>query len=86
MVRLTHPDTATHYRIRALGEFSPGWLELLSGEWTIANDPTPWPGTTTLVGQVIDQAALMGVLEQLYNLGFPLLLVEYTEDRCKERG
>lgn len=32
---------------------------------------------TVLVGTLPDQAALIGVLNQLYNMRFPLLLVEY---------
>jgi hypothetical protein len=32
---------------------------------------------TTLSGEVLDQAALMGVLNGLYGMGFTLLSVEY---------
>jgi hypothetical protein len=49
---------------------------MLSGEWAIAAEPTAQPDATILVGQVLDQAALLGVLEQLYSLGLPLLSVE----------
>jgi len=35
---------------------------------------------TTLTGTVADQAALMGLLQTLYNLGFPLLRVNVLED------
>ncbi len=31
---------------------------------------------TTLTGAVADQAALLGLLQKLYTLGLPLLLVE----------
>jgi hypothetical protein len=31
---------------------------------------------TTLTGELIDQAALMGVLNSLYDMGYPLLKVE----------
>jgi hypothetical protein len=31
---------------------------------------------TTLTGEVIDQASLLGVLNTLYDMGFPLLRVE----------
>ena len=34
------------------------------------------PPVTTLTGQVLDQAALMGVLNRLYDLCLPLLSVE----------
>jgi hypothetical protein len=35
---------------------------------------------TTLSGTVADQAAWMGLLQTLYNLGFPLLRVNLLED------
>jgi hypothetical protein len=35
---------------------------------------------TTLYGEVLDQAALAGVLSGLYSLHLPLLSVEYIED------
>jgi len=39
---------------------------------------TEKPAVTTLRGELIDQAALMGVLNTLYDLGFTLLKVERT--------
>ena len=60
-----NPDDPARYRICAQGRFSPSWLDMLSGEWTIAGHPADRPGATTLVGRVLDQAALIGVLEQL---------------------
>jgi hypothetical protein len=50
---------------------------MLSGEWVIAGHPADRPGATALVGRVLDQAALIGVLEQLYSLGLPLLSIEH---------
>jgi len=32
---------------------------------------------TTLSGEVLDQAALMGILNNLYDLGYTILAVEY---------
>jgi hypothetical protein len=46
---------------------------------------------TTLTGEVSDQAALMGVLSTLYDMGYPLLKVErlggwpVTEDPDRSR-
>jgi hypothetical protein len=39
---------------------------------------------TTLSGQVMDQAALMGLLNSLYDLGFSLLSVEHQASPRKE--
>ncbi len=69
-------DDPAHYRICAVGMFNPNWLEMLSGEWAITDKPAIQAEVTILVGQVLDQAALLGVLEQLYSLGLPLLSVE----------
>ena len=81
-----HLDDPAHYRICAQGRFSPNWLDLLSGEWAVAAEPTAQPDATILVGQVLDQAALLGVLEQLYSLGLPLLSVEQIPPRSRSTG
>jgi hypothetical protein len=78
-----NPNDAATYRICAQGAFSPSWLDMLSGEWAIDERPADRPGATTLVGQVLDQAALIGVLEQLYNLGLPLLTIEHLASRAR---
>lgn len=75
-----HLDAPAHYRICAQGLFDVGWLDMLSGVWDISSHQTGGKGLTVLVGHVADQAALVGVLEQLYSLGFPLLLVEHLAD------
>ena len=36
---------------------------------------------TTLTGQLIDQSALIGVINSLYDFGYPILLVECVEAR-----
>ena len=70
----------TRYRIDMLGGFEARWLDMLSGEWTIVAQPAAASGATVLVGEVIDQAALMGTINQLYDMGLPLLLVQCLAD------
>lgn len=70
-------DDPAHYRICTSGVFDAHWLGLLSGVWVITEHSCADPRITTFVGCVPDQAALMGVLEQLYCLGLPILLVEW---------
>jgi hypothetical protein len=41
---------------------------------------------TTLTGEVSDQAALMGVLSTLYDMGFPLLKVERLDSAPAVEG
>jgi len=75
---------AARYRICTQGVFDPNWLDLLSGFWVISSAPSSGKEITLFIGEVADQAALMGVLQQLYNLGFPLLLVEHLVDQEKQ--
>lgn len=78
-----HLDEPARYRICAQGRFEARWLEMLSGVWVISDGRTGCNGVTTLVGCVADQAALMGVLEALYSLGYPILSVEHLADNDK---
>ena len=61
----------THYQIRVRGHIDPTWQDWLFG---LTIDHTP-AGETLLTGLLVDQAALQGVLTNLYNLGYPLLSV-----------
>jgi len=76
MYNISLDNKAAHYRIHTLGVIDADWLTMLSGEWAIAENPAARPESTILVGRVVDQAALLGVLNLLYNLGLFLLLVE----------
>ncbi len=82
-VHSLHLDHPAHYRICAQGLFEACWLEMLSGVWVIYCHQPGGKGVTVLVGQVADQAALVGVIEQIYSLGFPLLLVEHMVEHDK---
>ncbi len=65
------------YQIRVEGRLSERWQH-----WFDDMDVTTQAGTgtTTLTGAVADQAALLGLLQKLYTLGLPLLLVRREED------
>ena len=70
----TRPLSA-RYRIRILGHLDPAWSVWFDGlTLTRADD-----GTTELVGPLVDQAALFGLLARLRDLGATLLLVERLE-------
>lgn len=71
-----HPDRPAHYCVQAQGQVNPGWLEMLSGVWQISQAEAARPDTTILLGDVLDQAALLGDLQQLSCLGLALLRVE----------
>ena len=80
--RLTIDRKAT-YRIRIQGSLSRSWADYLGGLDIEVNRESAWP-ITTLSGPVQDQAALLGVLNSLYDLGFPLLNVEFQYPYQKE--
>jgi hypothetical protein len=60
------------YRIRIRGHLEPAWSSWFDSLTVVQADD----GTTDLVGPVVDQAALFGVLARLRDLGATLLLVE----------
>lgn len=59
------------YRIRVKGQLGPEWSEWF-GDMTITSDET---NETILSGQVVDQAALYGILNKIQALGLTLLSV-----------
>jgi hypothetical protein len=67
----THPPS--RYRIRIRGHLEPAWSARLDSLVIAHADD----GTTELVGPLVDQAALFGVLARLRDLGATLLLVEH---------
>jgi len=69
-------DRPCRYRIRVQGQLSASWSSRLSGMVITIRQPTSQPAVTTLTGEVRDQAALLGVLNALYDMGCPLLKVE----------
>jgi hypothetical protein len=68
------------YRIRLQGTLDETWAECLGADFRVqVNDQTPNANITTLTGKVSDQAALLGLLNSLYNVGLPLLSVAHLE-------
>jgi hypothetical protein len=63
------------YRIRVEGWLSERWMHWFE-EMDVDVHSGPVAEETTLAGTVADQAALFGVLQHLYTLGLPILLVE----------
>jgi hypothetical protein len=64
------------YRIRVAGRLNPSWSERFQG-LTISNiEEKDGSITSELFGELPDQAALLGVLQELYNYGVALLGAE----------
>jgi len=76
------------YRICILGTLGKQWSDYYGG-MTIEHDSvlTQYP-VSILTGRLVDQAALIGVINSLYDLGCPLLSVECVEaqERRKEEA
>jgi hypothetical protein len=69
------------YRISVLGTLDKKWSDYCGG-MTIEHDIVlDQYLMTTLTGQLIDQSALIGVLNSLYDMGYPIISVECVETR-----
>jgi len=73
------PDEGSMYRIRIEGRLGAHWSERLSGMSIVVHETENGGATTELTGPLADQAALNGVIDQLYTLGATLVAVERLE-------
>jgi len=69
-------DTPANYRVRVLGPMDKRRSEYLCGMRISSARRQDGPIVTTLTGELVDQAALMGVLNSLYDMGYALLKIE----------
>lgn len=67
-------DAPALYRIGIHGCLDARWASALAGMAVCANQEQG-ESTTTLTGELLDQAALLGVLTELYDMGYTLLEV-----------
>ena len=68
---------AATYRIQIQGRLDQSWSDRLGGLTIMVNcDLVNQAIATTLFGRLLDQTALIGVLNSLYDLHLPLLRVE----------
>jgi hypothetical protein len=71
-------DTPATYRIRIQGYLDESWSGQLGGMTISTAQSGDEAPATTLEGELVDQAALAGVLSTLWDLGCPLLSVEHV--------
>jgi hypothetical protein len=69
-------DQPAHYQIQVQGVLSRSWLADYFDDMRVAVEGEDGWAVTTLTGDMIDQAALYGLLQKLYTLGLVLLKVE----------
>ena len=70
------------YHIRVGGELDDKWADWFEGFVMASREG----GETLLSGPVVDQAALLGVLNQVHSLGLTLLLVARTDCPCPSKN
>jgi hypothetical protein len=71
------PDHPAIYQIRLKGHLDSQWTDWFEGlSITLEED-----GDTLLTGQVVDQAALHGLLKQIRDLGMPLVSVNQVQSK-----
>ena len=68
--------TAAVYQIGVQGFLDESWSDRMNGADIRAQDLPDEAPVTVLTGCFVDQTALAGVLNTLYDLGFPLLSVQ----------
>ncbi len=68
---------AATYCIKVSGTIDQAWFSYHDNMVVEEIDAGEERPLTTLTGQVSDQAALMGILNHLYDLQLPILSVEY---------
>lgn len=70
------------YHIRVKGSLDGKWADWFEG-FAMASRGN---GETLLSGEVLDQAALQGVLDRIHRLGLPLLLAAQTGCPCSSKN
>ena len=77
---MTHKKLQAHipatYQIRVQGVLTQDWSDRLGGMAINAAGQDSEAPVTTLSGRLLDQAALCGILNTLYDMRLPLLSVE----------
>mgnify|MGYP001814452068 CR=1 FL=1 len=71
--------TPATYRIEIQGNLGESWADRLAGMHIKSRKRADQMVVTTLTGDLRDQSELLGVLNSLYELHLPILLVEFLE-------
>ena len=69
-------DLPAHYRIYVTGVLYSSWVERYWGMTSSLVELKDEPDQTVLVGEVTDQAALIGIFNALYGKGHTVISVE----------
>ena len=81
-------DQPGRYRIRVQGRLAEKWSGFFDEMGITFCVDSEGNSVTELTGELLDQAAVQGVLQKLYNLGLPLISAEFLgrESECNGPG
>jgi hypothetical protein len=82
MINQQMNSNKTLYHIRVAGRLDQKWADWFEGFAVTSRGD----GETLLSGEVVDQAALHGVLDKIHGLGLPLRLVIQAECPCSSKN
>jgi hypothetical protein len=74
-------DQPGTYRIKVHGYLDSSWSDRLGGMTIISKTKGDEPPVTTLYGELVDEAALAGLLSALYDLGYSLQSVKKVKPK-----
>jgi len=74
------------YHIQIQGRLDISWSGRLSGMSVTTTGGKNLTSLTTLQGELIDQSALLGVLNTLHDLGYAVLQVKYIAQSANTNG
>lgn len=77
-------EGSVHYRITVSGTIDPNWSDRLGGLKIVARKSEDNTSRTILTGEIVDQSALMGILETLHDLHRPILNICTNQCDCTE--
>ena len=78
-------DKPNFYRIAVQGRLDESWSDWLSGMDIAVQENDDDFDITTVTGEVVDQAALHGILNRIRDLNLPLLSVQLIRPSNLER-
>jgi hypothetical protein len=69
-------ESSGKYQISIQGFLNADWSDRLGGLRIVTVESAEGQAMTILTGMIVDQAALLGVLNTLYDMRYPLLSVK----------
>ena len=73
---LTDTPVARHYQITVEGKIDPSWSDWFNGMTLVSSIEADGLYTTTLTGAVVDQVALRGLINRLWDLNLVLRSIQ----------